>query len=585
MDSLDSPASQIFLLEKYKFILTERGTLYKSMMKVGRTINDSTVRYIARSREGVILPEETVIKVDSEITQVVQGRDHILILDSSGKVYGLGDNSFFQVCPIEQREYLNAGAYLISATGTKGGVLTTKVGKQSSDQLSNNSPTNTVGKEAFKLGPQGSQELKSPDHRKSVEPRGTISPRGSVNIIGPPVLPISSEGNMHQKVSVFVPEPIKVQFPGLEGRAIARIHAFGNTSLAYDRIGNMYLWGENLVTQEQNLPFGEGKCLRYPTQIKRLGPHRITENQDVVILDRISGAKAGREMFEDKTLTLLRNYKGQNELEMVKLRPLMETLAFKIHQNSEQQSIKAGSIDDIVTKIDQLEAKIARNKQDPNREEMMKESKKLKERKAAMESEKKKVDTDLKDAQTRLLQSRQDDKTASERTKILEALIEIHKQTKREKEALTAVNQVKLLLDSIHRRFGDIDKMQVCRVIQSENTRASDAFAKVVQNIELENVVAQEELHKNMSQEKPDTALIHYLEMYQTALNVLSLQNRLQFSEVQEAQRRVVESNAEILLEQNDPTTLAAAVREKPVFRNLDHLAHKIFNFKFTNKQ
>ncbi len=191
-------------------------------MKIGRTIHDSTIRYIARSREGVVLPEETVIKVDSDITQVVQGRDHILILDSSGKVYGLGDNSFYQAVPLSKKSTWRQVHIFITAAGGKGGAMTGKLAKQPSDQLSNNSPTNTQAEKDSRSQRKSHNFQRSLEYRKSVEPRGTISPRGSVqaSVTPTPALPLMSDGNMQPKVSVFHPEPIKVLFPG---RAIARV--------------------------------------------------------------------------------------------------------------------------------------------------------------------------------------------------------------------------------------------------------------------------------------------------------------------------------------------------------------------------
>lgn len=162
------------------------------------------------------VPDDQPIKLDFEIVQVVQGRNHIVILDSSGKVYALGDNSHYQVAPLQEE-------------------------KQTSNKPADKSKNSQVNHTA------------SPITDKKFDNNTSLSAASPKNANKDKI------GSSLNLFAGFYPLPNRVYFPDNEGRSIYKIHAFNNTSIAIDRNGEMYLWGENTITLDGRKDYNKGK--------------------------------------------------------------------------------------------------------------------------------------------------------------------------------------------------------------------------------------------------------------------------------------------------------------------------------------
>ena len=148
--------------------------------------------------------------------QVCQGKNHILMLDTSGKVYSFGDNSFFQVCP-------------------EGVILTTD-----RNQATYRSQSDVI--------PGQSQRSQKP-------------------------VSITKGDIAHERGTEFLDQIVEVPFGEYLSRSIYRIHAFNNTSIARDRSGDMYFWGENSLSDTYN-----PKPVKKPTILREFKKQKISRN-------------------------------------------------------------------------------------------------------------------------------------------------------------------------------------------------------------------------------------------------------------------------------------------------------------------
>lgn len=71
--------------------------------------------------------------------------------------------------------------------------------------------------------------------------------------------------------------------------------------------------------------------------------------------------------------------------------------------------------------------------------------------------------------------------------------------------------------------------------------------------------------------------------MYRTSLRIISMINKFQFKQLIEAEERVLLSDKMILREQLDPSLIDQDQDENMVFRNVENIKNKIYNFKFTS--
>lgn len=72
---------------------------------------------------------------------------------------------------------------------------------------------------------------------------------------------------------------------------------------------------------------------------------------DKLINDRLSNVDTSTMATEDKVLTLLNAYKSQNDIELSKLKPRIESLRTKIAHNKEQKMQKETQIKEVEAKL------------------------------------------------------------------------------------------------------------------------------------------------------------------------------------------------------------------------------------------
>lgn len=151
-----------------------------------------------------------------EFIQVCQGRNHLLMLDTAGRVYGYGENTYFQ----------------IYCEGNQGNVTATHLSNHSASEAATPS--------------QRSQRL------------GSIA-KGEI---------------IQEKGAEFIDRVHEIQFGDIVSRSIYRVHAFNNTSVAVDRSGELFVWGENTLSDNPN-----PKPIKCPTTIKEFKKVKISKER------------------------------------------------------------------------------------------------------------------------------------------------------------------------------------------------------------------------------------------------------------------------------------------------------------------
>lgn len=227
------------------------------------------------SRNDQHLADEEVHKVNPpgvEFIQVCQGRNHILMLDSSGKVYGYGENTHFQIFS-EGTQHLNNTSF--------------------------NNGTSHRSHADFATPSQRSQKMSS----------------------------VAKLDLGLEKGSEFVDRVQEVSFGEFNSVSIYKIHAFNNTSLAVDRGGDLYLWGENALSESSG-----NRHLKHPTQIREYKKIKISKERTQLLPDRISRVDEFQHQHQDQVLHMLDQYKANNSIQMAKFKQDIEGSRAKIAQ-------------------------------------------------------------------------------------------------------------------------------------------------------------------------------------------------------------------------------------------------------------
>lgn len=168
-----------------------------------------------------------------EIAQVVQGDNHVLALDYSGKVFALGDNSCYQVhgkqtAMAERKSYgntqrsfsdLSGSVWLMAGTG---------------------------------YSPSPGHSM-SPKHN----PSHGFSPRMT---------------EMTSDHSAYYEELVQVHFDSYGSKSILKVHAFGKSSMALDRSGSLYMWGEDPFTHPEQL-----RKIKFPQKMTEILGQKISK--------------------------------------------------------------------------------------------------------------------------------------------------------------------------------------------------------------------------------------------------------------------------------------------------------------------
>ena len=114
---------------------------------------------------------------------------------------------------------------------------------------------------------------------------------------------------------------------------------------------------------------------------------------------------------------MLNSYKGQTDLELAKVRPLIDSLKSKMSHSIGQLAVKQSALTDLATKIKTTEEHMQKQKLDPRHKEDIKdEIKKLKDKKEQLEAEKKKIENDINEAEAARADAEKLEKTVKERS-------------------------------------------------------------------------------------------------------------------------------------------------------------------------
>lgn len=296
------------------------------------------------------------------------------------------------------------------------------------------------------------------------------------------------------------------------------------------------------------------------------------------------GGDSGTNMSTDPTLSLLNTYKSQNDLELARLKPKIESLKSKISNNTSQAATRSEAVEEIMDKVRQLEEANNKTREVKEKEARKQEIKKLKEKRDQIDLDKKKFDNDIESDKNELNENTRSEKQCIEANKSLVALIDLHKQSLKESEASTSINHFSLLVNTLHRRFVEIQKMQLFTMMMNNSSlSAEEAYLKASQEIKMEEDRTQVEMDGNADSKRYDANIQKFSEMYMASLSILSLMNRFQFQQKIEAEERVLLSDRSVLREQLDPA-LPDRDKSNPLNINIEDLSSKIFNFKFTSK-
>lgn len=188
-----------------------------SFMQTGRT---SPRGQTAGSDEFVCINPE-----GEEIVQIAQGRNHILMLTSSGKVYAMGDNSFSQVYAERQQDsQLPAGE------------------RKSIDAMSKS----------------GTEMTPSYSGMSGMGGGGT-----TMN---------------NDKFSEYQENPRLVAFDDYNSKSLYKVHAFNNTSMAIDRSGDLYFWGEDTLRGADI----QHRNVKFPQLLSDISGLRLTKDSSIL---------------------------------------------------------------------------------------------------------------------------------------------------------------------------------------------------------------------------------------------------------------------------------------------------------------
>lgn len=207
-----------------------------------------------------------------EFVQVCQGRNHILMLDSSGKVYGYGDNNYFQI--------YNEGNNITQQNTSHG-----------------------------HMSHRSNADLATPSQRSHK------------------VSSVAKGDLMHDRGTEFIDKVQEISFSQFSSVSIYKIHAFNNTSLAVDRSGELYLWGENCLSESHN-----PKPIKQPSPIKEYKKVKISKERNQLLPDRISRVDDFQSNQADQVLQMIDQYKANNSISLSKFKQDIELARSKIAQ-------------------------------------------------------------------------------------------------------------------------------------------------------------------------------------------------------------------------------------------------------------
>ena len=555
-------AASIAVIEQFTYILTDRGTVI-SYRTAGIPRPDAST---------TLNPADKIqLKFENEIVQMAQGKNHVIFLDKAGKVYGVGDNSYHQVSPYLDREP--------SAGGEK------------NDDGSHNTPPRDNASKKEQLDRSNSQQ------NSMVHETGTLT-GGTGRDLRP---------------SAFIFEPQLVKLPNQEAVTIYKVHAFANTSLAFDRGGEMIVWGYNTgITYEgkpQNTGSKRNEVIPRPVVMLEFSGIKLSSQKE-----QIPGAGEDSysrpEFTTDKSLQLLSGYRKDNEAKISETNTLLNEIKQKQSKVKEESNHARSLLEEAEKKLRELEHEIQildeRRQMELGEPDSSPESggtRKLtdmKKLKAQLKEKQKTQKVLVEDAEVAVSKVEQefsnllvkereyeaDINVWKEQNKNLTTLANRYVQNKREAQGAAKVieNQANALMEGLYRRFSEIDKLQVALKVEREKLPVETALLRAEQEIKRESDTLDYESKLNNQGFIAKEHISKFTEMYKSCLGLLSNINRYQLKRLIEAEERSVLANQGYLKEQLE-VKHNQDDDELPVFRNLESLGQKIFNFKFTNKQ
>lgn len=149
------------------------------------------------------------------------------MLSSSGKVYGLGDNSHSQV-------------YAERST---------------MDQIGDRKSIDNLSRSGTEKTP--TQSIRS----------GMVGGGTTVH---------------HDKSSEYQENPRLVAFDEYNSKSLYKVHAFNNTSLAVDRSGDLYFWGEDTFRVSDS----SAKIVKFPILLNEVRGLRISKDRKLYFISR-----------------------------------------------------------------------------------------------------------------------------------------------------------------------------------------------------------------------------------------------------------------------------------------------------------
>lgn len=152
------------------------------------------------------------------------------MLSSSGKVYGLGDNSYSQV-------------YAERST---------------MDQIGDRKSIDNLSRSGTEKTPTQSQSIRS----------GMVGGGGTTVHL--------------DKTSEYQENPKLVAFDEYNSKSLYKVHAFNNTSLAVDRSGDLYFWGEDTFRVSDS----SAKIVKFPILLNEVGGLRISKDSKLYFISR-----------------------------------------------------------------------------------------------------------------------------------------------------------------------------------------------------------------------------------------------------------------------------------------------------------
>lgn len=150
----------------------------------------------------------------------------------------------------------------------------------------------------------------------------------------------------------FFKEPQRVYFGSRDSKSIYKLHAFGDTSLALSRAGDIYLWGLNSMS---TLESSFGCNYRRPELINDICGVKLSQVRANLLSDQAPDTGEDKGAKSEPGLSLLNEIRVMNDFEITKIIPQIGEIKNKIKENDVLVKNKTDQIKAMEARIKDLE--------------------------------------------------------------------------------------------------------------------------------------------------------------------------------------------------------------------------------------